>query len=48
MMLRCRGSGPSGGLTKFACHNEGARVESVKDGQVIVLPLEETHQLFVT
>lgn len=47
-MLRCRGSGPSGGRTKFACHNEGARVEGVKDGQVIVLPLEETHQLFVT
>lgn len=37
-----------GKCTKFACNDEGARVEGVKDGHVVVLPLEETHQLFVT
>lgn len=47
-MPRCRGSGLSGRRTKFAGHNEGARVEGVKDGDVIVLPLEKTHQLFVS
>lgn len=46
-MLRCRDSDQSGGRTKFPSHNEGARVEAIKDGHVIVLPLEETHQLFV-
>lgn len=44
---RFRGSGLSVRCTKFAGHDEGARVEGIKDGEVIVLPSEKTHQRFV-
>lgn len=33
--------------TKFACQDEGTGVKSIKDGDVVALPLEESYYFFV-